>query len=151
MRSAPGAIQAAEELGARAATMLGQCLRGWAAARPVRRPDAQVEVRGAEGDRQIAIEEPHMRQRMQRLELPGRALNDRPKDDFVPLGLGELAQHPLEHGLIGRQRENLDDVPIFVGDVLGHNGRLWQACGGVFQHPRRTIRHYHSMPSSPSF
>jgi hypothetical protein len=86
--------------------------------------------------------------RVRRLELPSRALDDRPKDNLIPMRLEQVPQHPLERGLVGREREDLDDVPVFVGQALGHDRRIRPACGSLRRHLRHTICAHDSMPSS---
>src|SRR5882724_987609 len=89
-----------------------------------------------------------MRRCMRRLKLPGRALDDRPKDDLIPMRLEQLPQQPLERGLIGRQRKDLDDMPVIVGYACRDDRGLRHCCGGYCLHLRSTICGHHSMPSS---
>jgi hypothetical protein len=44
-----------------------------------------MKMRDAEGDGEIAVEQPDPRRRTVGVDLPRRALNDRPEDDFTPV------------------------------------------------------------------
>jgi hypothetical protein len=80
-----------------------------------------MEVWGTKGDGEIAIEYPDMRRCVRRLKLPGSTLNDRSEDDLIPMRLEQFPQQALERRLVGRQRENLDDMPVIVGDACWNN------------------------------
>ncbi len=85
--------------------------------------NANMEVRRAEGDRQIPIEHPDMGRRSRRLELKGRALDDWSESDFAPVVFEQIAQQCLERLCVRRQGEDVDgrtvDFDRPVRSILG--------------------------------
>src|SRR6516225_10557775 len=80
--------------------------------RIIRRPlvwtDAKVEMRHAEGHRQVAVQHPNMGRRVGRSDLPGCPLDQRSERDLVPMLLEEVPQQCLQTGLVCRQPEDFD-------------------------------------------
>ena len=85
--------------------------------------DAKVEMRNAEGHREIAVQHADMGRRMRRSNLPGGPLDQRAEGDFVPVLLEQIPQQLFQAGFICRQWKDLDGCTIGIGDGLrGHCG-----------------------------
>src|SRR5271154_7017255 len=80
--------------------------------------DADVEMRAAKGDRQIAVHHADPVGRLRRANLPCGALYDRAKGNVPPMLDEKLAQQRLEARFVGRQREDIDGGAVFVDDAL---------------------------------
>jgi hypothetical protein len=70
--------------------------RRWIAGRAFVYADANMEMRRAKSDRQIAVARPDMGRWRWCLELVGRALDDWSKSDFAPVILEKIAEQSFE-------------------------------------------------------
>src|ERR1700738_5363105 len=87
-----GFVEPPVELGACRPAVLCKLLRRGIASRPLVGANAQMKVRHAESYREIAVQHADIRRRVRRTDLPGRALDQRPEGDLVPMLLEQVAE-----------------------------------------------------------
>src|SRR6185437_5269844 len=110
-------VEAAIELGARSLAPPRQVRWRPIVARSLGLTDAEMEMRGAEGDGEIAVHHADERRRMRRAKLPGGAFDDRAEHDLLPVVLEEIAQQRRKAAFVDRHGKDVDGVPIGIADA----------------------------------